>query len=451
MNQAREHWGSKFGFVMAALGSAVGLGILWKFPYTVGENGGGYFLLTYILCTIFVGIPIFISELLIGRASQRAAVGAFAVLSPHKNFQMVGWLGALASFLIMSFYSVISGYGVSYILASLNGAFTDKSAKSVREAFKLLSESPGISLFWHGFFTLITMLVVYSGVRKGIEKTAKIVTRALLIILIGLFSYSVTLDGFHDAVIFIFRLDRGSFSMASAIEALGLAFWTLSIGQGIMISYGSYMKKTTNVLQMAFIIAVSVIIVALLAALTIFPVVFSFDYSPSSGYGLVFETLPFLFSRLPGSLLLSTLFFTLFVFTALTSAIPLIEVVATNLMEVFSLSRKKAASYVALATFLFGIPSALCQTGTLFKNWKEVFGLNFLDTVNSFVSIWVIPITGLFTAIFVGFVMNKKELKGEFEEANPYRMLFKPYYFFMRFVVPTLILLIIIQKSGIFS
>jgi len=437
---------------MAALGSAVGLGLLWKFPYTVGENGGGIFLLVYIICTLLVGVPVFISELLLGRASQRAAVQSFEVLGgPKKTWRVAGWLGVIASFLIMSFYSVIAGYGMSYILSSVNGAFNGLSSRDVQMAFVRLSESGSISLLWHSLFTLITMLVVFSGVRKGIEHWAKIVTRALLFILIALFVYATTLPGFREAVHFIFSLDPERFSLSSAIEALGLAFWTLSIGQGIMISYGSYMKKTTNILQMGGIVSVSVIIVAILSALTIFPVVFSFDYSPSTGYGLVFETLPYLFAQLPGSMILSTLFFTLFVFTALTSAIPLIEVVASNLMELLGWSRKKATTCVGLATFTFGLPSAFAGSGALFPNWSAIFGANFLETVNSFVSIWVIPFCGLLTALFVGWVWKKGRLKEEFLLANKAPFLFAYYYFFIKWVVPVMIGLIILEKSGVFA
>ncbi|MDX8431253.1 MAG: sodium-dependent transporter, partial [Candidatus Algichlamydia australiensis] len=288
MKDIREHWSSRFGFVMAALGSAVGLGILWKFPYTVGENGGGLFLLTYLVCLIIVGLPLFISELILGRASQRAAVGAFEVLEPKRlGWRSAGWLGVLASFLIMSFYSVIAGYGLSYVLMSLGGAFDGKSAPEVVAVYEELSSSGWISLSWHAIFTFISVAVVLMGVRKGIERWSKLVTRALLLILFGLFIYGLTLPGFGDAVQFIFGVGGTQFTWSGAIEALGLAFWTMSIGQGIMISYGSYMKRDTSVVQMGGIVALGVIVVAILAALTIFPVVFTFDFRPEAGPGLI--------------------------------------------------------------------------------------------------------------------------------------------------------------------
>ncbi len=435
---------------MAAIGSAIGLGILWKFPYTIGENGGGLFLFSYLVCLLIVGVPVLIGELILGRSSQRAAVGAFELHDKKgAGWKAVGWLGVLASFLIMSFYSVIAGWGMSYILMSLTGFYQDLSAIEVANAFASLSESGGITLFWHFLFTLITMGIVISGVRKGIEYWAKLMVKVLLVLLLILFFYTMSLDGFGDAVRFVFIPSPGDFKLSSVIEALGLAFWTLSIGQGIMISYGSYMKRTSSIVQLSGIVAGSVIVVAILAALMIFPVVFTFDLPAQGGPGLIFKTLPFLFAQLPGSLILSTMFFTLFVFTALTSAIPLIEVVATNLMELHNLTRKKAVIIVASATFLFGIPSAFAGTNLVFPDWAEIYGFNFLKTIDSLVSIWVIPICGLFTAIFLGWVMDKKVLFDEFHSGTKVKYLYLPWRFFIRYVVPLVILIIVIQKSGL--
>jgi NSS family neurotransmitter:Na+ symporter len=452
MNQIREHWTGRIGFLMAAIGSAIGLGILWKFPYTVGQNGGGLFLLSYFVCLVIVGIPIFIAEIILGRSSQRAAVGAYEHHDPKKGgWKVVGWFGVLASFLIMSFYSVIAGWGMSYILMSLNGFYQSLSGNEVDAAYETLTRSGDISLFWHFLFTLITTGIVLSGVRKGIEKWAKIMTKVLLALLVLLFLYAMSLDGFGKAVNFIFHPNPEDFKLTSVIEALGLAFWTLSIGQGIMISYGSYMKRSSSIVQMCMIVAFSVIVVAVLSALVIFPVVFTFDLPPEAGPGLIFQTLPYLFAKLPGSLVLSTMFFTLFVFTALTSAIPLIEVVATNLMELKGFSRKKAALLVGLATFIFGIPSAFSNTSTIFPGWAEIYGMDFLKTIDSLVSIWVIPVGGLLSALFVGWVMDKKVSHSEFVYGTKVPFLYKPWRIFMRWIVPLTILIIIVQKSGLYD
>lgn len=450
MNQVREHWSSRFGFIMASIGSAIGLGILWKFPYTVGENGGGLFLLSYFICLILVGIPLFIAELILGRSSQKAAIKAFEMHDKKGcGWKVAGWFGVLSSFLIMSFYSVIAGWGMSYVIMSLTGFYGTVSGPKLSEVFDILSESGGITLFWHFLFTLITTMIVMLGVRKGIEYWAKLMTKVLLILLTLLFLYALSLKGFGPAVRFIFLPKLGAFNFSSIIEALGLAFWTLSIGQGIMISYGSYMKREESIPQMAGIVAFSVIVVAILTALTIFPIVFTFDLPPQAGPGLIFKTMPALFDQLPGSLLLSTMFFSLFVFTALTSAIPLIEVVATNLMELIGWKRKKATLLVGLATFTLGVPSAFAGSHSFFPDWQEIYGMDFLKTVDHLVSIWIIPVGGLLTTLFVGWVMDKKILKNEFQFGMRFPFLMKPWLFFIRWVVPVTIIIIILQSTGL--
>ncbi len=453
MSEVREHWSSRLGFLLAAIGSAVGLGVLWKFPYVVGQNGGGLFLLTYFLCIVVIGIPILIGELMLGRRSQRAAIGAFAVLGEGRpgNWRIAGWFGVLSSFLILSFYSVIAGWGMSYILMSLSGFYQNLSGKEIGDVFEKLHGSGSITLFWNFLFTTITMGIVLSGVRTGIEFCAKIMTRALFIILLGLFFYSMTLDGFGEAVRFIFNPVVNQFKFSSALEALGLAFFTLSLGQGIMISYGSYLKKEENIPLMATIIAFSVIFVAILAALTIFPVIFTFGFEPQQGSGLIFKTLPYLFAQLPGSLVISTVFFTLFVFTALTSSIPFIEVPATNLMELLGWTRKKAVILVAVGTFIIGIPSALAGANELFINWDKIYGMNFLNTIDELVSVWIIPIGGLLTSIFIGWILRKAPSREEFPEGSGWHKFFLLWHFLMKWLIPVFILLIILQKSGLIN
>lgn len=452
MTQMREHWSSRVGFILAAIGSAIGLGVLWKFPYVVGQNGGGLFLLSYFICVLVIGIPVLIAELMLGRRSQKAAILSFAELSKGKpGWKCAGWLGVISSFMIMSFYSVIAGYGMSYILMSLNGFYHGLTAEQIAAVYDNLSSSAGISILWHFIFTAITMKIVFSGVRKGIEYWAKHMTRALFIILFILFLYSLRLEGFSKALEFVFYPNVEHFTVSSVLEALGLAFFTLSLGQGIMISYGSYMKKNECIPTMSCIVSFSVIVVAILTALTIFPVVFTFNFQPAEGPGLIFKTLPFLFSQLPGSLILSTVFFILFVFTALTSSIPFVEVVATNLMELLGWKRGKAVAWTASLTFLFGIPSALSHSNTLFKNWKNIYAANFLDTIDLLVSNWIIPVCGFLTAIFVGWVLDKEISKSEFSQSGKLKRLWKVWLFFMRYLIPIFILLIILQEGGIIN
>lgn len=452
MEKAREHWSSKIGFLFAAMGSAIGLGVLWMFPYTVGKNGGGLFLLSYILCILFIGIPVFIGELLMGRRAAKAAIGCFDVLGKEKKFwKLSGWLGTIASFFIMSYYSVISGWGISYILMSLCGFYKGLDAEEVKHVFTMLSSSGGISTLWHFIFTGITMLIVFLGVREGIEFWSKIMMRGLFIILICLMLFALTLPGFKDAVYFVFYPNPETFGFSSVIEALGLAFFTLSLGQGIMLSYGSYMRHDDNVPFMSFVVAFSVIIVAILVALTIFPIVFSFGYEPAGGPGLVFQTLPYLFGKLPAGQMIATVFFILFVFTALTSAVAFIEVVSSNLMELYQISRKKAALIVSMGTFLFGIPSAYAASKGIFPEWQEIYGINFLETMSNLVSNWLIPIGGLLTSLFIGWVWEPKESLDEFVKGCKWKRIFPIWHFFLKWIVPFLILLIFLQKSDIIN
>lgn len=404
----------------------------------------------YILCTLLIGIPVFIGELLIGRRAQRASVSAFAELCQGRyTWKIGGWFGVISSFLIMSFYSVIAGYGMSYILMSLTGMYSRYSVQEVGEVYTALSHSGSISLLWHFLFTMITMLIVLSGVRKGIEYWSGIMTRALFTLLIGMFLYSITLPGFGKAASFIFYPDFANFNFASALEALGLAFFTLSLGQGIMISYGSYMQETSDIPKMAAIVGFSVIVVAILASMTIFPVVFTFGLPPNAGTGMVFKTLPYLFAQLPGSLVLSTLFFTLFTFTALTSSIPFIEVVATNLMELLHWKRTKAVTITALSTFLFGIPCALSQSGGIFPDWPDVYKQTFMETVEGLVFVWIVPVGGLLTALFLGWVVDRNISFEEFTAGDAKRGMWNVWHFFMRWIIPVVILLIILEKSNL--
>ena len=450
MNQIREHWGSRLGFIMAAAGSAIGLGVLWKFPYTVGNNGGGLFILVYFLCVLFVGIPLFMGELILGRHAQISAVGAFSLKGVVSKWKSVGWLAVLASFLIMSYYSVIAGWCMSYSVMSLTGVFKGLSAQEVSSVFDSLSSSGFISIFWHGLFTLITVGIVIGGVRKGIEQWSKLMTKTLLVILLCLFFYSTGLEGFGRAVRFVFYPDTQTFHLSSILEALGLAFFTLSLGQGIMITYGSYMQKSEDIPKMGIIIGSMITIVSILAALSIFPVVFTFDLPSQGGSGLVFQTLPYLFEQLPASVLISSIFFILFVFCALTSAVPLIEVVAATLIDMYKWPRTKAAIVVGGLTFLFGIPSALAKTSCL-SEWKVVYGMDFLSTMDHLVTVWILPIGGWLTAFFIGWKMDKSLVWQEFLSGASWKWTWSFWLFFIRWVVPVAIFTVILQKSGLIN
>lgn len=446
----REHWASSFGFVMAAAGSAIGLGTLWQFPYMTGKNGGGLFVLLFLLFTVFLGFPLFIAELVLGRKGQRGVVGIFAALAPKKEqWRAVGWLGAMASFLILAYYCVVAGWGLNYIFMSLC-QFTDgRSPEQISQVFDTLYKAPGINILWQVLFLLMTAGVIYQGVRKGIEYWSRILTSSLLVILVILFIYATTLSGFGEAFRFIFYPDASNLTPSGVLEALGLAFFTLSLGQGIMLTYGSYMSKEEDIPKTACIVSSMNIIVSVFAAMMIFPIIFTFGFTPEGGFGLVFQTMPILFAKLPGTLVLSTIFFVLLVFTALTSSVALLEVVVANFIDLFQWTRKKAVTSVTIAAFIVGIPCALTGSGLMFPNWEAMYGKTFFQTIVDLVAQWIIPFTGLFVSIFAGWCFKKSEAYAEFCAGTKWKKLFSIWFFFIRWIVPIAILVIILHRGGI--
>lgn len=452
MKMQREHWASQFGFIMAAAGSAIGLGSLWRFPYVAGDNGGGAFVLLYIIFTYLLGVPLFIAELIIGRKAQKSPIFAYQELSGQStNWKMIGYLNLLTSFVILSFYCVVSGWCLNYALMSLNQFTAGKSPEAIRAIFDTVYTSSDLNIFWMILFILLNVGVVYTGIRKGIEHWSKILTPALLAILIAMLIYGTTTSGFPEAVKFIFSPTFSKLTPSVILNALGMAFFTLSVGLGIVVTYGSYLKPSENIPKTAFIVATMTLLVSLMAALMIFPIVFTFNFPPEGGAGLVFQTMPILFAKLPGNLVISTVFFLLFVFTALTSSISLLEVLVANLMELFHWNRAKAVIVSALGTFIFGIPSALAGSKALFPTWKSIYGKDFFDTMNYISASWMIPIAGLLTTFFIGFVMKKELIKEEFLKGTGMRFLFHPWFFMIKYVAPLAVIIIILEQAGVIN
>lgn len=437
---------------MATAGSAVGLGSFWRFPYVVGESGGGAFVLLYLIFTFLIGVPVFIAELIIGRRTQKSAITAYPLLSENShNWRILGWVNVITCLIILSYYSVVSGWCVSYTLMSLNQFSLGKTPLQIKETFNVLVSAPGINIFWFAIFLLLNVTIVLSGVRKGIEHWSKILMPGLFLILMSLFLYAITLPGFREAVHFIFIPNFAKLNTGAVLNALGMAFFTLSIGLGILVTYGSYMQRDQNIPANACMIASVSIFVSIIAALTIFPIVFTFNLPPSSGPGLVFQTLPVLFSQMPASLFISTIFFSLLVFAALTSTISLLEVLVANMIELFAWTRLKATLIGASLTFLIGIPSALSETTTVFPSWTKIYGKNFFDTMNYITASWSMPIAGLFTILFVGWRMKKVDAYDEFLRGTDQQFLAKPWYLLVKWVAPVTVILIILQEAGIFS
>lgn len=445
----REHWGSRFGFWCATAGSAIGLGSLWKFPYVTGENGGGLFVLAYLFFTFLIGIPIFVAELMLGRKSSLSPVGALGELVPTKpGWRFLGWSCALSSFLILSYYTVVSGWALNYALMSLLDFSNGKSSEEIASTFTTLYHSGDINLFWNFLFLGITTAIVYRGIRKGIEFWSKILLPLLFLILVALFIYATTLDGFGEAFSFIFKPDLSKLSPGGLLQALGLACFTLSVGMGILITYGSYMKKDEDIPKTAVTVACMEIFVSLLASMMIFPIIFTFGLSPEEGPGLLFKTLPVLFAKLPATLLLSTTFFLLVVFAALTSTISVMEVLVATVTENFGWPRHKSALIMGALVFIMGIPSALSGSGGIFKNWETLFGKTFFDTVDDFSFSWLLPINAFFIAIYSGWILDKALKKEEFSLGTNWKRLFKVWNFLVRWIVPIGVLIIVLEKGG---
>lgn len=450
MKHQREHWASRLGLLMAAIGSAVGLGALWKFPYVVGDNGGGLFVLLYLIFVLFLGIPVFMGELVLGRRAQRGVVGIFANLAPSKpNWRMAGWLALVSPILILSYYTVVSGWGLNYVLLSLSQFWAGRDAEQIKSVFDVLYSSGSVSLLFQVIFIAVATGMVYQGVRKGIEFWSRVMTFGLLLIMLVLFIYACTLPGFGQAARFVFTFDAGHLKPSSIIEALGLALFTLSLGQGIMLTYGSYMSRHEDIPKVSVIVGISVVIVALLSSMVVFPIIFTYQVPMEQQAGLVFKTLPVLFSQMPGALVISTIYFVMFAFTALTTVISMLEVVVANFVDLYNWPRHRASWVAGAITLIVGIPSALSGSGELFPTWKTMYNHTFFQTMDLITSAWMLPIMALLTALFIGWVVKRDVVQEEFQSGTRWGRIYPIWRFFVRWLVPIAIILVILQTGGI--
>ncbi len=449
-NAPRAHWASRFGFILAAAGSAIGLGNIWKFPYITGQNGGGAFVLVYLACIFLVGLPIMMAEFLIGRHGQRNAVGSFASLEGKGSpWCLVGWLGVAASFVLFSFYSVVAGWSFAYLFKAVSGALAGRSADEINALFGQLVSSPGLLIFWQALFIVSTVGIVLGGIRGGIERWSKILMPLLFLLLVLLFLRGMFSPGARAGLEFMFRPDFHKLTPAALLDALGHAFFTLSLGAGVMITYGSYLDRDTDLFSLSLRITLLDTMVALLAGLAIFPIVFASGLEPAAGPGLVFQTIPIVFSTLPFGSVLATIFFILLAFAALSSSISMLEAVVAYLIDEKEWSRTLSTLLVGAAAFLFGLPSALS-----FNRWAEVkpfFGKNFFDLCDMVVSSYMLPLGGLFVAIYAGWFWKGTEEKSELVGPTSRPWLFPLWHFLLRFVAPAAVLIILLNQIGIIT
>ncbi|MBN1366019.1 MAG: sodium-dependent transporter [Syntrophaceae bacterium] len=438
----REHWASRVGFILAAAGSAVGLGNIWRFPYMTGEHGGAAFIVIYLLAVFLLGYPLMVNETLIGRASQRDPVGAFKFLSPGRSWWLVGALGVFTGFVILSYYVVVAGWSIAYIYK----VFIAVSTPGINHeaVFKSLITSVWEPIIWAAVFMILTISIISAGVVKGIQRWSLILMPILFIIILILIIRSNTLPGASDGLFYYIKPDFSHVSGRTFLAALSQAFFSLSLGMGVFITYGSYLKDHDEIPGSNGWIITLDTLVALMAGFAIFPAVFALGFKPAAGPGLVFITLPAVFAQMPLGIFFGVLFFILLAIAALTSAISLLEVVTAWLMDEKGWSRKKASILMGIIIFIAGIPAALGYS--IFNGFSfPGLGTDILDTYDWFANCLFLPVGGLLAAIFTGYVWGTKQAIDEANKGKTGLAIGKFWSFLIRYIIPLLIFGIIIM------
>ncbi|MDO9151719.1 MAG: sodium-dependent transporter [Methylotenera sp.] len=435
MTHHRSAWRNRWTFILATAGSAIGLGNIWKLPYMIGVNGGSAFVLVFIACIFFVGIPLMMTEILLGRRAQKNPLNGIETLaieanaSPHWKY--LGGMGMITGLLILSFYSVIGGWVLSFIGTAASGGFTGMDGVQSTANFNQLLASPLTLLFWHTVFMIMTMSVVARGVNSGLEKANNILIPALFAILLILLGYSMSVGDMSASFRFMFSPDFSKITPVTVLSALGHAFFSLSLGMGSVMVYGSYLQRDVSIARATIYIALVDTLLGLLIGLAIYALVFANQLAPNAGPGLIFQTLPIAFGQMPSGSLIATLFFILVAFAAWTSAISLVEPTIAWVVENTQISRKIATTTLGLIIWLIGISVVLS-----FNKWQNVniiFGLNIFDTLDKLTSTILLPLGGLLIAIFAGYFMQKNHVQ---EELNLHQWSFKAWVFMNNVIAP---------------
>ena len=438
--KVHAQWSSRMGFVLAATGSAVGLGNIWKFPYMVGESGGAAFVLVYLACIFLIGLPILVSEWLLGRRGQKNPVNTMRDLAEKNNankaWVLVGISGVLGAFLILSFYSVIGGWSLFYIKDAIVSNFAGQDADGISAIFGGLLASPATLIVWHSLFMLLTIGIVARGVTKGLEGATTILMPALAILLLVLVGYGATTSGFAQAVTFMFSPDWSQLTGSVILAALGHAFFTLSLGMGIMMAYGSYMGESMDLLKTARTVVIMDTVIALAAGMAIFPIVFAEGLDLSSGPGLIFVTLPLAFGNITGGWFVGVAFFILLTFAAITSAISLLEPVVEFVEERTPLSRATSTLVSGAAAWALGLLALL--SFNLLGDFL-IFGLNIFDLLDQITSKFMLPLTGLGGILFVAWHLDKESVR---QELNLDIYDFSLWNLITRFIAPVAVLVV---------
>ena len=452
-------WSSRWAFILAATGSAVGLGNIWRFPYLTGENGGAVFVLVYLLCVFLVGIPIMMAEVLLGRRGRQSPINTMYTLAEEeglsRHWHFLGWMGVVAGFIILSYYSVIAGWTLAYIFRTGTGMFVDADANLSTEIFTDLISDPEKLLAWHTTFMMMTIIVVSRGVKSGLEQAVRILMPALFILLLVMVGYAMSTEKFMEGIRYLFvpdfaKLADKDFFADILLPALGQAFFSLSLGMGAIMIYGSYLSQKSSIAWTSFSIAIADTSVAILAGVAIFPIVFTYGLEPAGGPGLIFISLPIAFGQMPFGTLFGCLFFILLTFAAWTSAISLLEPAVTWLVENRNMTRVKATALSGSIAWSLGLLTVLS-----FNHWAFTFSFagqvkenGIFDIFDILTSNVMLPLGGLLVAIFASWLMSRKSTVEELGLGDG--ITYQAWRLAVRYIAPLGVIVIFLNAIGFF-
>ncbi len=453
-------WSSRWAFILAATGSAVGLGNIWRFPYLTGENGGGAFVLVYLFFVLVVGIPIMMAEVLVGRRGRQSPINTMRTLAEEEGlssrWHYLGWMGVIAGFIILSYYSVIAGWTIAYIFRTGAGVFIDADAQLTERIFSELIADPERLLAWHTVFMMMTIIVVSRGVKSGLEKAVRFLMPALFFLLLVMVGYAMSTEKFAEGMQYLFvpdfaRLAEKNLFADIMLPALGQAFFSLSLGMGAIMIYGSYLSQKSSITWTSISIAAADTSVALLAGIAIFPIVFSYGLEPAGGPGLIFVSLPIAFGQMPFGTLFGCLFFILLTFAGWTSAISLLEPAVTWLVENRNMNRVMATAFAGLIAWLLGLLTVLS-----FNHWAFSFTFAGSEKQNGLFDIFdiltaniMLPLGGLLVAIFASWMMSRQSTVEELGLGD--NVLYQAWRFAVRYIAPVGVIFIFLHAIGFFK
>lgn len=447
MNGQKEQWTTKLGFILATAGSAIGLGAIWKFPYMTGVSGGGAFFLIFVLFTVFIGMPILLAEFVLGRGSQKDAIGAYQFFAPNTKWHAIGILGMVTSFILLSFYSVVGGWILLYMIQTLFGQLAGLTESGYGELFNDIIRNPGYAVGAQLLFMAMTIAVVARGVQKGIERASKIMMPALFIAFLILIVRSLTLDNVGEGLSFFLAPDFSQMTSETILFALGQSFFSISVGVSVMVTYSSYLSKKEDLPRSALTIVLMNVFISLLAGLAIFPAVFSFGFEPAEGPGLLFVVLPAVFDQMMFGSFFLFIFLILFLFATLTSAFSMLEIIVASITKEDQRKRRKVSWLVGIGIFIFGIPAAL-SSGVLSE--FTLFGLTMFDLSDYLVSNILMPLGALSIAVFVGFKVPRQTLLTEIKSGSSFGVkIFSTWYLIIKYVAPIAIIIVFLDVLGV--